>query len=1578
MLNIEWSAMPQRSARLRFGLFTFVAPLLALLAAGGASAQQAFTGGGAISVSSSQTTAGSSTLSVSGATGSAIATVQVTINGVTTNGNTGYSMGVADFVLTSPTGAQLVLLGATGDTSDNGGLSGVTINVVDTGSAAPNGTPWSSSGGTVKPSSYWNDNGFSPPFGTSIDWPQADGSATLNGRFGGAAPDGTWTLSIQNFEATTPVSIASWSLTLTYAAVTPTTTVISSNSNPALASGSVTLTATVTSTGGTPTGTVNFTSDGTTISGCGAEALSGGVTHCTTSFASQGLDSIVASYTPAGSFGTSSGSMNELVEVNPTHSSNQWCNNNSFTIPSDATPSVYPSIIKVSGYPAGTTISNLTIELEGATGPNGVYGQHLLVAPDGTHNLDFLDHAWALQAPASPINATLFDTAGQTPNSSQAPSTGNYEAYDNDQNLTDTFPSSLAPNVDSSVPQVPGTINDAAPRGGSSALDFETAFNGAVVNGDWALYTYTDETETLNSGYCITFDINTGVTTTTTVASSKNPQTTGQSVTLTATVTSGGSPVTSGTVTFLDSGVAPAGTVSGNNVVTLNGSGQATFTTGSLTEGDHAITADYSGTVNDNPSVGAIVQRIDDATSVTASSATSAQYCNTGAVSSASGQSGAFTPNPSNIFVTNLPGTIGTVSLTLDNFSTANDQIYEIESLVAGPSSALDFFSNTGASNTVLSLGNYSFLDSAGSHVPQSAFGPGSYLPTSYNNVNDTADSFFASTSGFYTLPGSFNYSAPRGSSTFASTFASKNPNGTWSLYFDQLEKGSAVGAANGWCLNFTENTVTVDATLSNGTFVQGEQGAQINVNASNSGTGPTGDPTGNYPFTVTDALNSAFTYSSFTGTGWSCSAAGQTVTCKNDSPIAQSSSYPTLTLNVNVSPTASGTITDSISFSGAGATPGTATDSITVEPAPALSVFKSHVGTFTQGQIGEWQIAVSNTAAPGSATTGTINVSDTLPTGYTLSSYSSTASDWTCGSSANVVTCSSTSAIGSGTSSVITLMVNIPAGSPASVTNTALAWGGGDLTHTSLGTAASGTDANVPVVQVPASVIIDSGNNQSATVGTAFAAPLTVTVEDANSVAISGYNVTFTANPGSSGQSGTFSNSTGTIQVGTNGSGVASAGTFKAGSKTGAYTVNATAGTASATFNLTNTPAAPANITITSGNGQSTLVRAGFTNPLAVTVTDSFGNAVPNATVTFAAPMGSTASITFSNASTTISQTTNSLGQASSGSITANAFAGSYNVQASVNSVMVNFNLTNTPLTPGVSLTASSDLIDEGNPVTFTATVTGNGSIVPTGTVTFTSGLTVFGTSPLNGSGVATLIVPRIPIGDHGIAATYNGDGTYAAATSRVFDIRVDGLLTPTLMVVPSTTSAPKNTPVIVTATVSGSGPQPTGEVYFYDSLTPNDTITVVLNGAGTAMYTPVTEIEGTHSITVIYSGDNNYKTLTSSPITVTITPPVKLTPTLMVVPSTTSAPKNTPVSVTATVSGTGPQPTGEVYFYDSLTPNDIISVYLNGAGVAIDTGIVTEIEGTHTITVVYSGDVNYQPQISSPITVTITPPSP
>ena len=92
----------------------------------------------------------------------------------------------------------------------------------------------------------------------------------------------------------------------------------------------------------------------------------------------------------------------------------------------------------------------------------------------------------------------------------------------------------------------------------------------------------------------------------------------------------------------------------------------------------------------------------------------------------------------------------------------------------------------------------------------------------------------------------------------------------------------------------------------------------------------------------------------------------------------------------------------------------------------------------------------------------------------------------------------------------------------------------------------------------------------QSATVNTAFANALAVTVQDAGSNPVPGVNVTFTAP--ASGASGLFSNSTTTITVATNASGIASA-PFTANGTVGAnYNVSATAsGLATVTFTLTN-----------------------------------------------------------------------------------------------------------------------------------------------------------------------------------------------------------------------------------------------------------------------------------------------------------------------------------------------------------------------------------------------------------------------
>src|SRR5262249_29288259 len=78
----------------------------------------------------------------------------------------------------------------------------------------------------------------------------------------------------------------------------------------------------------------------------------------------------------------------------------------------------------------------------------------------------------------------------------------------------------------------------------------------------------------------------------TSLVSSANPSNLGQLVTFTATVTQvGGGPTPTGTVTFLVDNAA-------QTTVNLNGSGQATYSTSSLTGGNHQVVARYNGTTS--------------------------------------------------------------------------------------------------------------------------------------------------------------------------------------------------------------------------------------------------------------------------------------------------------------------------------------------------------------------------------------------------------------------------------------------------------------------------------------------------------------------------------------------------------------------------------------------------------------------------------------------------------------------------------------------------------------------------------------------------------------------------------------------------------------------------------------------------------------------------------------------------------------------------------------------------------------------------------------------------------------------
>src|SRR5207248_5563112 len=123
----------------------------------------------------------------------------------------------------------------------------------------------------------------------------------------------------------------------------------------------------------------------------------------------------------------------------------------------------------------------------------------------------------------------------------------------------------------------------------SSNTTLAGAFNGIAPNGTWSLYVIDDacgdSPDTISGGWTLNVTTVSAAATSTGVTSSLNPSRTGQSVTFTATVMSGGSPVTTGTVTFTDG----PNTLAAN--VPVNGSGQASFSTSTLTEGNHIVQA---------------------------------------------------------------------------------------------------------------------------------------------------------------------------------------------------------------------------------------------------------------------------------------------------------------------------------------------------------------------------------------------------------------------------------------------------------------------------------------------------------------------------------------------------------------------------------------------------------------------------------------------------------------------------------------------------------------------------------------------------------------------------------------------------------------------------------------------------------------------------------------------------------------------------------------------------------------------------------------------------------------------------
>jgi hypothetical protein len=273
-------------------------------------------------------------------------------------------------------------------------------------------------------------------------------------------------------------------------------------------------------------------------------------------------------------------------------------------------------------------------------------------------------------------------------------------------------------------------------------------------------------------------------------------------------------------------------------------------------------------------------------------------------------------------------------------------------------------------------------------------------------------------------------------------------------------------------------------------------------------------------------------------------------------------------------------------------------------------------------------------------------------------------------------------------------------------------------------------------------------------------------------------------------------------------------------------------------------------------------------------------------------------------------------------------------------------------------TLATSTTSAQYGDPITLTATVAPNGA---TGTVLFMQGTNVLGTGTVSG-GVATLTTTTLPAGAYTITSSYQGDTNYGASTSGPITLTIGrrtgpgGIAALTVTVGDASRSYGQGNPAF-RYTVTGA-------------LVNGDTYTTAVTGVPVYSTTGTpTSPAGTYPISVAGLTSSNYViafvngTLTVAKATLGQNGVANITLTSSVNPSVLG----NAVIFTATV----PAPaTGTVVFSDG---NTVLGTGTIASGIATLTTSSLAV-GTHQVTAVYSGDVNYNAGATATMTEAVT----
>ena len=311
-----------------------------------------------------------------------------------------------------------------------------------------------------------------------------------------------------------------------------------------------------------------------------------------------------------------------------------------------------------------------------------------------------------------------------------------------------------------------------------------------------------------------------------------------------------------------------------------------------------------------------------------------------------------------------------------------------------------------------------------------------------------------------------------------------------------------------------------------------------------------------------------------------------------------------------------------------------------------------------------------------------------------------------------------------------------------------------------------------------------------------------------------------------------------------------------------------------------------------------------------------------------------------------------------------------------------------------GVALALKSGYPQIGQAVSLAATVSSTGNLSPTGTVNFTSnGAAIPGCTnvPLAPPGtVASCITSFSQTGTFTLAAAYSGDSSNNPSTGSMQLAIGKAYAVPYIASYVLGAQSGGQYYASQAVTIGAKFAQapsvapPSGTATFYNGATPLATVAVSASTCDLSGYACASVVApgaipsfppGTYSITASYSGDANYQSATTAPLSIGI----GKTPTT---PYLTSNPDGTKTPLVAaqplTLGAEFPPPpgsvvgpSGSVTFYDGSSALATVAIDSNGHAVLLmpSASVGAIAPGTHAFKAVYGGDTNYQTSDTSTV---------